>query len=170
MDASESWGCGAIFDKKWLQWQWPLSWAPLGIKVKELIPILLSYAIWGPIFAKHTILFKCDNSSMVAAVNKGSSKEVMVMHLLRYLWFFVAYYDIVVVAKHIPGVINSSADHLSRNHMSLFFSSNPQADPAPTPLPLALLSIISTQTRTGHHQPLRSSSQILHQWSCPLYP
>ena len=66
------------------------------------------------------------------------------MHLLRCLWFFVAYYDITIIAKHIPAVANSSADHLSRCHMSLFFCSNPQADPAPAQLPTALLSIIST--------------------------
>jgi len=56
MDASGSWGCRAIFVRKWLQWQWPPSWAPLGIMVKELIPILLSCAIWGPLFAKCTVL------------------------------------------------------------------------------------------------------------------
>ena len=111
---------------------------------KELIPILLSCAVWGPALSKRRVLFECDNSSVVAAINKGSSKEVNVMHLLRCLWFFVAYYDITIVARHIPGVANSSADHLSRYHMSLFFSSNPQAELAPTPLPPGLLMIISS--------------------------
>ena len=57
---------------------------------------------------------------------------------------FVAYYDITIVARHIPGVANSSADHLSRYHMSLFFSSNPQVELVPTPLPPGLLMIISS--------------------------
>ena len=98
------------------------------------------------------------------------------MHLLRCLWFFIAYYDIAVIAKHIPGVTNSSADHLSRCHMSLFFCSNPQADPAPAQLPPALLSIISTPdmdwtsaafrkqftsiiSMAWHHPPTRSTTQ-----------
>ena len=33
-DASGSWGCGALFDKKWLQWQWPPSWSTAGIMAK----------------------------------------------------------------------------------------------------------------------------------------
>ena len=142
-DASGPWGCGALFDKKWLQWQWPPSWSTVGIMAKELVPLLLSCAVWGPALSRRNVLFECDNSSVVAAVNKGSAKEAVVMHLLRCLWFFVAYYDITIIAKHIPGVANSSADHLSRCHMSLFFCSNPQADPAPAQLPTALLSIIS---------------------------
>ena len=175
-DASGSWGCGALFDKKWLQWQWPPSWSTAGIMAKELVPLLLSCAVWGPALSRRNVLFECDNSSVVAAVNKGSAKEAVVMHLLRCLWFFVAYYDITIIAKHIPGVANSSADHLSRCHMSLFFCSNPQADPAPAQLPTALLTIISTPdmdwtsaafgrqftsiiSTAWHHPPTRSTTQ-----------
>ena len=65
----------------------------------------------------------------------GGSQEVNVMHLLWCLWFFVAYYDITIVARHIPGVANSSADHLSRYYMSLFFlfKSTGRASPYTTP-------------------------------------
>ena len=89
-DASGSWGCGACFGRQWLQWQWSPQWSPIPIMTKELVPIVLSCAVWGPQIARHTVLFRCDNSSVVAAVRKGSAKEANVMHLLRCLWFFTA--------------------------------------------------------------------------------
>ena len=80
---------------------------------------------------------------MVAAIRKGSAKEALVMHLLRSLWFFAAYFDIHMYAIHIPGACNVAADQLSRYNMSNFFHSNPQANWLPTPLPLELLQIVS---------------------------
>ena len=65
------------------------------------------------------------------------------MHLSHTLTFFTAYYDIEVLAEHIPGVTNTTADHLSRNSMSLFFHLNPQAHPLLTPLPPPLLAMLT---------------------------
>ena len=68
------------------------------------------------------VLFQCDNQSVVAAIQKGSSKDGSVMHLLRCLWFFVAYYDIDITSAHTAGIANTTADHISRNNLSSFFS------------------------------------------------
>ena len=40
------------------------------------------------------------------------------MHLLCSLWFFVTHFNIYVTASHLPGVINITADHLSRGNMA----------------------------------------------------
>ena len=61
---------------------------------KELLSILLSTAVWGPQLQGHRVLYQCDNSSVVAAIKKGSAQDVVVMQLLCSLWFFVAHYDI----------------------------------------------------------------------------
>ena len=66
---------------------------------KELVPIVMGCAVWGPQFAGHTTLFQCDNLGLVVAINKGSSKDKIVMHLLRSLWFFVATFDIHTVTR-----------------------------------------------------------------------
>ena len=142
-DASGSWGCGAYFNGRWFQLQWSSDWLPSSIMAKEMVPIMLSCATWGPNLSKKSVCFQCDNSSVVVALQKGSAKEQTVMHLLRCLWFFVAYYDIHLVATHIPGIANSTADCLSRCNMQSFFTLNPQASPDPTPLPPSLLQIIS---------------------------
>ena len=54
---------------------------------KELVPIILSCAVWGLLLTKKTTVFQCDNRSVVDVMNKGSSKDAMVMHLLRCVWF-----------------------------------------------------------------------------------
>ena len=93
--------------------------------IKELVPIVLSCAVWGPYFARCTALLQCDNLCLVAAISKGSSKDKTVMHLLRSLWFFAATFDIHIVTEHIAGTNNYKADMLSRNNITQFLLSNP---------------------------------------------
>lgn len=142
-DASGSWGCGGCMDIYWFQHAWSEEWSSINIMAKELVPIILSCAVWGPVITKKTTIFQCDNRAVVDAINKGSSKDIMVMHLLRCLWFFTAIFDAQIIATHIPGVTNTSADMLSRNQTSRFLATHPQASRSPTPLPWPLLHILS---------------------------
>lgn len=59
------------------------------IIAKELLPIVLSTAVWGPQLRRHQVLYQCDNSSVVAAIKKGSARDVVVMQLLGSLWFLL---------------------------------------------------------------------------------
>jgi len=93
-DASGSWGCGAFFEGNWLQWQWPNEWLNISIMAKELVPITLSCAAWGPKLTRTRVLIQCNNLGLVATISKGSSWDKEVMHLLRCMWFLVAYFDI----------------------------------------------------------------------------
>ena len=122
-----SWGCGAHFNGKWIQLPWSVDWAPITIMAKELVPILLSYAVWNKILSKRKIEFTCDNCSVVEAVKKGSLKDIMAMHLLQCLWLLTAIFDIQISVPHIPGVLNTSADLLSRNQLKQFLMLHPQA-------------------------------------------
>ena len=45
----------------------------------------------GPLLAKRSTIFQCDNHGLVQTINKGSSRDLMVKHLLRCLWFFTAF-------------------------------------------------------------------------------
>ena len=112
---------------------------------KELVPVVLSCAVWAPLLAKKNVLLQCDNLSLVTAINKGSAKAPIVMHLLRCLWFFCAYFNITLTASHIPGVANTLADQLSRNHMVEFFKSCHDASTLPTPLPPPVLENVSPE-------------------------
>ena len=97
----------------------------------------------GPLLVKKDTGLKCDNRGLVDAINKGSSRDEMVMHLLRCLWFFTALFNIRVTATHIHRVNNSSADMLSRNQAERFLMTNLQVSRTLTPLPPTLLFIVS---------------------------
>ena len=89
---------------------------------KELVPIVISCAIWGPLLVGKSVLFQCDSTVVVAAVSESSAKEPVVMHLLRSMWFVVAHFDISISIEHISGVCNGVADMLSRDKNSALFS------------------------------------------------
>ena len=107
---------------------------------KELVPVVLSFAVWGPSLNRKTVLLQYDNTGVVAAVQKGSAKAA---YLLRVLWFFTVVFSINLRIKHIPGKLNCAADDLSHCNMQSFFGSNPQAIPLPVPLPAPLLELLS---------------------------
>ena len=90
----------------------------------------------------HHINFQSDNEGLVAAISKGSSKDIIVMHLLRSLWFFIAYFDITITATHLPGAMNTTANHLSHGKLILACQSNPALSPQPTHLSPSLSRIL----------------------------
>ena len=55
---------------------------------KELVPVILSTAVWGPQLHRSQVCYHCDNSSVVAALSKGSAHDRVVMQPLRCFWFF----------------------------------------------------------------------------------
>ena len=85
-----------------MQLAWSKEGARMDIIAKELVPIVLSCDMWGPLLSGSNVEFKCDNSSVMYSITKGSSKKLMVMHLLHCLWFFSAHFDIKISACHIP--------------------------------------------------------------------
>ena len=91
---------------------------------------------------------KSDNSVVVTVVNTGSARDpLLIMHMLRCLFFYAAYYKFSVSASHPPGKQNIGADALSRNNLDLFFSNCPQASHLPSPIPPPLVTLVVT------HQP-----------------
>ena len=142
-DASGSWGCSTVYNHRWFQLRWSDEWMHQDIMAKELVPVVIMVAVWGPLLAKQSILLQCDNLSLVTSINKGTAKQTLVMHLLCSLWFFTAHYDIVLTATHILGVTNTAADQLSRNQMSLFHLANPRAARLPAPIQASLHKILS---------------------------
>ena len=129
-DASGGWGCGAFADTLgWFQLQWPVEWHSVDISVKELVPIAIAAAIWGPQWAKKHICFHADNMAVVAVLQRGTAKSPPLAQLLRCIALYSAYYGFHYTAMHIPGVMNEVADALSRNkanHVASFVSQVPQ--------------------------------------------
>ena len=141
-DASGGWGCGAFWCQFWFQLQWPASALNDTITVKELLPIVIAAAIWGPLWQHKAVLCHCDNEAVVYILNSGTSKDPNSMSLLRCLFFFAAKYDLLIFASHIPGSSNQIADALSRNNMPCFFTALPQASPQAVAIPPALMDLL----------------------------
>ena len=85
----------------------------------------------------------CDNMAVVHVVSALSSKDPTIMHLLRCLCYYLARYNIHIRAKHVPGVLNTVADSISRNSMQVFRQLAPHASQYPTPVPTVLKELMT---------------------------
>ena len=93
-----------------------------------------------------------DNEGVVTVVQKRCAKDDLLIHFLRCLCFYGTYFRFDFSASHVPGVLNTAADILSRDNVTLFSSLFPQVPLIPVP-PLVL-------------------DLLLHQapkWSCPRW-
>jgi len=110
---------------------------------KELVPIIFPCIVWGRCLSRHHINFCCDNANLVITINKGSSKDKFVMHLLRCLSFFITHFDIYITATYLPGAINVMADHLSSGNFSQAFQVTPTLSYHATEIPYTAFELIS---------------------------
>ena len=123
-------------EEAWFQFQWPPTPSMLRchITIKELISVVFAAAVWGHLWEGKSVRFRCDNVAVVAILRSGTSKDELIMHVMRCLAFITARFNFVVSASHIRGVDNTDA--LSRDNAILFHSLHPQALPQATPIPL----------------------------------
>ena len=62
----------------------------------------------------------CDNSAVVAVVNRRYCQDKTMMQLLRCLLFVEAHLQFQISASHIVGLHNELADDFSRNRLPAF--------------------------------------------------
>lgn len=144
-DASGSFGCGAWWGQSWLQVAWIGNMLEWSIAQKELLPIVMATMLWGKIWKGRAILAHCDNQVVVEVVNSGYSKDPGMMQLIRCLFFIRAFFDISLQVVHIPGHLNIAADAISRNNLQVFHMQVPNAHPAPSFIPAALMDLLAHQ-------------------------
>ena len=128
-DASGSFGCGAVNHDRntWCQLQWPNSWSTVGIAAKELVPIIIASAVWGPGWHGEHAHFHSDNEAVVTIIQRRHARHPLLTNLLRCLFFYAALFHFYFSTSHIPGTCNTIADAISRNHLDILSSSLPQA-------------------------------------------
>ena len=88
------------------------------------------------------MLFRCDNQTVVSALVKSSSRDKIVMQLLRVLHFVAVFYSFTWVSTHIPGVSNVAADALSRDSMPKNHCLSLQLNEQPAAIPLQFLELL----------------------------
>ena len=74
----------------------------MDISVKELVPVTMAAALWGPQWSGKHICFHSDNMAVVAVLQRRSAKSPPLMYLLRCVSLFSAFYGFHFSAKHVP--------------------------------------------------------------------
>ena len=143
-DAAGSLGYGAIFNDQWFYGAWSASQQPFSIACKELFPIVVAAYVWGHQWASRRVEFLCDNESVVAVLSSGISRDSSLMPLLRFLALLAVRHSFSFTTFSVRGKANPVADALSRFQFQQFRLLAPQASPAPTPIPSALLTALQT--------------------------
>lgn len=113
-DAAGSKGFACMYQQYW-------TWGPFSDRIKqfhinilELYPITLAVYLFGSNWQNKNILFICDNMSIVHCLNKQTSKDKMIMRLLRIIVLQSLKFNFCFQAKHIQSKSNAICDNLSR--------------------------------------------------------
>lgn len=91
----------------------------------ELVLVVIAAALWGATWWKKCVHLKSDNMAVVQVLRSRTSKDNIIMCLLRCLSFY-AFFHLNFVTKHIPGAQSSTTDTISRDNIPLFLSLTPQ--------------------------------------------
>ena len=135
IDASGKIGYGAVLGNAWFQGRWSGWWLQQNITLLELYPIVLAIETWGEILRNKRLILHTDNLALVGVLSNQTSKEPLVMILVRRLVLRCLHYNIVLNAKHVEGKLNILCDALSRFQMRRFWEHAPGADKLPTAIP-----------------------------------
>ena len=126
-----------------MQLAWSVDWVQRDTMAKKLLPIVLSCAVQGPLLSGSNVEFKYNNRGVADSINKGSSNELLVMHLLQCLWFFSTYFNSRNSADRF--LDSWSADMLDTPEIwqAEMLILNPHASTVPEIIPVSLLKLLS---------------------------
>ena len=143
-DASGSWGCGAWHGTRWFQLQWDAASQELPIALKELLPVVLAYELWGPLWGNQMVRCHCDNQVVVVSLRSRTWtwKNSHCMHMLWALAFIEARHRFVLQPMYISTKLNHLADDLSCDNLDSFLSKVPVASQTPNRPSSPLLNIL----------------------------
>ena len=116
-------------------------WLSHHISVREFLPIVIAFELWGSCLANTSIVIHLDNAAVVNVINKTTSKDTKLMHQMRRLIILSLSQNIHFRAEHITGNANTAADLLSRLQVQEFMTRFPHMDKEPTQVPRSLIKI-----------------------------
>lgn len=126
---------GGVFQQNYICGLFPSSWQKKDIQVLEFFPIYLLVAIFRKYLGNKQVLFHCDNASVVASINKQSSKNKEVMAIMRPFILILLNDNITFKAVHLPGKQNSLCDKISRQQVTAELLRSHGMNLSPTHIP-----------------------------------
>lgn len=133
-DASTSVGYGGLWGTQWFYGSWP-SRKEINIATLELYPIYAAIHMMEDWITDTVINVFTDNQALVCVLNKLYSRDPALRKLLRPIAERCMKYNLYIIAQHIPGVLNSGPDMLSRGMIDKFKESFPGVNTHPNTIP-----------------------------------
>ena len=133
-DAASTIGFGGFFQGLWFSEVWPPTLQTVTQTVNhsmaflELYPIVVASILWGKYWEGRKIQLNCDNQGTVDILNKGRSKELSIMKLMRRLTYCALINNFSFCGMYISGQSNIIGDSLSRLQMQRFREAVPNAE------------------------------------------
>lgn len=110
---------GGIYEGDWFYCNWEIDWprvSKLHINSKEILAVFLAVCRWAPCWQNKRIYIQSDNVTTVSTINRGTSRDPFLMSCLRILFWLSARYNFHITARHLPGILNTVSDGISRLH------------------------------------------------------
>ena len=120
-----------------------------GAAVPGVGQAVIAAAVWGRWWKGHSIASYCDNTTVVAVLNACLCCNKHLMHLLRCLFLYEAYWKFSIRGKHIAGSCNGRADDIFRNDLATLLSKVPGANNHLPHIPAALPRLMLSQELDG---------------------
>ncbi|KAG7304662.1 hypothetical protein JYU34_010004 [Plutella xylostella] len=113
-DASDlAWG--ARLDDVEMSGTWQTHEANLHSNVKEMLAVYYALKEQSHYLLMKSVMLQSDNRTVVSYIKKeGGSRSMNLMHVSKMIFALLDKFQIHLVAHHLPGKLNSEADHLSR--------------------------------------------------------
>ena len=115
---------GAFFSGDWRYLNFPMESRILAdphVNDKELLAAVMADEIWSSLWANKQIIIHSDSQTTVTVINKGTTRNPIVMFYLCRLFWYCTIFNFRITAKYIPGNENTIADAISRMHDLLYF-------------------------------------------------
>ncbi|MCP3932906.1 MAG: hypothetical protein GY705_27860 [Bacteroidetes bacterium] len=140
-------GFASVFGHKWFVGSFPSYWLEKSIAIKELTPIYLSFMMWIEYFKNAKICFLVDNLSVVHMLRSKTSKDPILMGMIRKMVTLSMIKNVMFSAVHIPGKHNVISDLLSRFQEEKALNMAKWLDRTPTKVPMKFLPWSPSQLR-----------------------
>ena len=113
--------CGMFCEGDWRYSVFTEDWpavAPLHINYKEVCSVVAAVRHWAPGWAGRTVVVHTDSTVTKAIINKGRCKNQYINDLLRGMCWQTIVFNFEIRAIHVPGLLNSLPDTISRLHQT----------------------------------------------------
>ena len=131
-------GFGGTYGTNYITGKFPSSWKDYSIVVLETYPILALIVTFGLKLKNSKVVFNCDNQGVVSIINSQTSRNPLIMVMIRKLVLTLLINNIKFSARHIPGKSNTICDILSRKQVPEAMLRQWGLKPSPTVVPVEI--------------------------------